>query len=53
MGVGGQHHALAALPLGKRPGIHCTGGWVTPIPNLDSYGKSHLQRDSISGLSSP
>ena len=28
MGVGGQHHAPAALPPGKRPGTHCIGGWV-------------------------
>ena len=27
-GVGGQHHALAALPPGKRPGTNFTGGWV-------------------------
>jgi hypothetical protein len=25
-GVGGQHHASAALHPGKRPGIDCTGG---------------------------
>ena len=31
-GVGGQHHALAALPLGKRPGTHCIGGWVATGP---------------------
>jgi hypothetical protein len=24
----GQHHAPADLPPGKRPGTHCTGGWV-------------------------
>ena len=29
-GVGGQRHAPAALPPGKKPGIHCTGGWVGP-----------------------
>jgi hypothetical protein len=29
-GVGGQRHAPAALPPGKRAGIHCTGGWVGP-----------------------
>jgi len=28
MGVGGQRHAPAALPVRKRPGTHCTGGWV-------------------------
>jgi hypothetical protein len=27
MGVGGQCHVPAALPPGKRRGIHCTGGW--------------------------
>jgi hypothetical protein len=26
MGVGGQLHAPAALPPGKRPGTHCIGG---------------------------
>jgi len=29
--VGGQCHALAALPSGKRPGTHCTGSWVGPL----------------------
>jgi hypothetical protein len=29
-GVGGQRHAPAALPPGKRPGTHCIGGWVGP-----------------------
>ena len=28
MGVGGQCYAPAALLQGKRPGTHCTGGWV-------------------------
>jgi hypothetical protein len=30
MGVGGQHHAPTALPLGKRTGTHGIGGWVGP-----------------------
>jgi hypothetical protein len=30
--MGGQLHAPAALPPGKRPGTHCTGGWVGPGP---------------------
>jgi hypothetical protein len=30
MGMGGQRHALAALP-----GTHCTGGWVGPRAGLD------------------
>jgi hypothetical protein len=37
--VGGQCHTLAALPLGKRPGIHFTGGWVGLRASLDEYGK--------------
>jgi len=28
--VGGQIHAPAALPPGKRPGTHCIGGWMGP-----------------------
>jgi hypothetical protein len=30
MRVGGQRHASAALPLGKRLVTHCLGGWVDP-----------------------
>ena len=43
-GVGGQRHAPAALPPGKRAGNHSTGGWVGPGPvwtgaeNLASTG---------------
>jgi len=33
--VGGQRHALTTLSLGKKPGTHCTGGWVGPIAGLD------------------
>ena len=36
-GVGGQRHALAALPPGKRPGI---GGCVGLRAGLDGHGKS-------------
>jgi hypothetical protein len=32
MVVGGQCHALATLPPGKRPGTHFIGGWVGPRP---------------------
>jgi hypothetical protein len=35
MGVDGQRHAPAALPPGKRPGTHCTGGRVGPRSGLD------------------
>ena len=34
-GLGGQHHALAALTMGKRCGTHCTGGLVGPRASLD------------------
>jgi hypothetical protein len=40
-GVGGQRHAPAALPPGKRPGTHCTGGWLGPRADLDECGKSN------------
>jgi hypothetical protein len=39
MGVGGQRHAPAALPPGKRAGTHCIGGWVGPRAGLDGCGK--------------
>ena len=42
---GGQRHALAALYPQKRPGTHCTGGWVGPRAGLDRCGKSRPQRD--------
>jgi hypothetical protein len=40
MVVVGQPHAPAALPTGKRPGTHCTGGWVGPRDGLVVCGKS-------------
>ena len=40
MGMGGQRHSPAAFPLGKRPGIPCTGGWVGLRAGLDGCGKS-------------
>jgi hypothetical protein len=40
MRVGGELHASAALPPGKRLGIHCIGGWVGPRPGLDGCEKS-------------
>jgi hypothetical protein len=37
MGVSSQRHAPAALFPGERtPGIHCTGGWVSPRAGLDT-----------------
>ena len=47
MGVGGQHHAPAALSPGKRPGTHCIGGWVGPRAGTDGCGKSRPHLDSI------
>jgi hypothetical protein len=44
MRVGGQLHALAALPPGKRPGTHCTGGWMGPRAGLDWRGKYRPHR---------
>jgi len=52
MGVGGERYAPAILPPGKRPGIHCTRGWVDPRARLEGCGKSRPRRDSISGPSS-
>jgi hypothetical protein len=53
MGVGGQPHTLATVPLGKRPSTHFIGGWVGPRAGLDGCGKSHPHQVSIPGLSSP
>jgi hypothetical protein len=52
MGVGGQRHAPAALPPGKTPGTHCTGGWVVHKAGLDECGKSQ-HRGSIPEPFSP
>ena len=52
-GVGGQRHAPAALPTGKRPSTHCIGGWEGPRAGLDGCGKFRPpHRDSIPGVSS-
>jgi hypothetical protein len=40
-GVGGQCHDPAALLPGKRPGTHCTGGWVGPGVVLDVRKYTH------------
>jgi hypothetical protein len=39
MGMGGQRHAPATLPPGKRPGTHFLGGRVGPRAGLDGCGK--------------
>ena len=53
MGVCGQHHVPAALPLGKRPATHGAGGCVALWDGLDGCGKYLHHRDSICGQSSP
>jgi hypothetical protein len=50
MKVGGQLHAPAALPPGKRTGTHFIGGWVGPRAGLDGCGKSRPHRDSITRI---
>ena len=47
MGVGGQRHAQAVLPPGKRPETHCIGGWVVLRAGLDGCRKSLPHRDLI------
>ena len=39
MGIAGQHHAPAALPLAKRSGSHCAGGWMGSGTGLDRCEK--------------
>jgi hypothetical protein len=46
-GVGGQRHALSAVPQRKRPCTHCTGGWVGTRSVLIGCEKFRRQRDSI------
>jgi len=46
VGMGGQHHAPAALPPGTRPCTHCVGGWVGPRAGLDGCRKSCPHRDA-------
>ena len=36
----GQRHAPAVFYPRKRPGTHCTGGWVGPRAGLDRCVKS-------------
>jgi hypothetical protein len=47
MGLGGQHHAPAALPPGKTRITHCTRGLVDPRAGLDGCGKSRPHRDPV------
>jgi len=45
--------ARATLTPEKKPGFHCTGGWVDPETGLDRCEKFPHHRDSIPGPSSP
>jgi hypothetical protein len=36
-----------ALPLRKRPGTHCTGGWMCVGPNVDLDGCENLAPTGI------
>jgi hypothetical protein len=38
MGVGGQRHPPVVFCRGKRPGTHCTGGFVGPRTGLKASG---------------
>ena len=39
-GMGGERHVTTALLAGKRPGIHCIGGWAGPNACMDRWEKS-------------
>jgi len=41
MEEGGQYHAMATLPMGKRHGTLYIGGWMGPRDGLDQCGKFH------------
>jgi hypothetical protein len=55
MVVGGQLHAPAALPPGKKRGIHYTGGRVDPRPSLEqgSWYASECDTTRVSSRQSP
>ena len=44
-----QRHAPAALPAGKRPSTHATGGCVSLWTDQDESGKSHPHLGSSPG----
>ena len=46
--MGGQCHAPAALHPRKRPGTHCTVGWMGPRANL-----ADAENLSTTGIRSP
>jgi len=47
MGVGGQHHALAALPLGYCPATHCRGVWVGYKASLNRCGEEKISGNPV------
>jgi hypothetical protein len=51
--VGGQRHAPAAVPPGKRPGTCYTGCYVGLGTGMDGCLKSQPHRNSIPSPSSP
>jgi hypothetical protein len=53
MEVGGQRHAPAALPLGKRPATQFTKRWVGPRTGQDIYEKFSLHPPPPTGIRSP
>jgi hypothetical protein len=52
-GVGGQHHARAALPPAKKLCTHCTGSWVGVKAGLDAFRKPFPTVQANLGLYSP
>ena len=42
MGMGGQCHAPAALPMEKCCGAHFKVGWVDPRDGLDGCGEEKI-----------
>jgi hypothetical protein len=51
--LGGERHASAVLPPGKKPSTDFTGGCVVPRTGLDGCRKSLLHWDPILGPSIP
>jgi len=47
MGVGDQHDALAALPLGYCPTTHCRGVWVGYKASLNRCGEEKVSGNPV------
>jgi hypothetical protein len=41
--VGGQRHALAALPRWRRRGIHCVRGWASVWAGLENFASTRFR----------